>query len=203
MIQVIYAAKQHPALEQLVLETAQRRLRLKKNHITSARTLEKLWRCVGPSCGPKFFFLNPNGEKCFITTEASVTSGGNEVFGPRQVSYETMNALEFSVEDELEKERDLLTRKIAKLIPVTHDRRAKNPSIPVLVKAITHVFDEKIPRSTITKLVLCRHSTVRSARNNARAAAYKAACPHKETPERESFKEFTAEQGWEQIKSRY
>ena len=147
-----------------------------------------------------FFLLNPTGEKCFNTTEAFfATSEGNEEFRPPQVSYETLNTVEFSVEDEVEKQRAFLTRKIAKLIQVSHDPRARFPSIPVLMNAIAHLFDEKIPQSIITKLVSCRQSSLRYARNNARAFAYIAACPHKETRERESLKEFAAEQGWEQI----
>ena len=121
-----------------------------------------------------------------------VTSDGNEEFRPRQVTYETKSALEFSVEDELEQQKGLLTQKIEKLIPVSHEPRSKIPSIPVLVNAIIHLFAEKIPRSTIKKLVACYHRNPRCAQNNAQAAAYIVTCPYKETHEKGSLNEFTA-----------
>ena len=95
--------------------------------------------------------------------------------------------------------KSLVTRKIAKLVPVSHDPRSRIPSLPFLVNAITRLFDEKIPRSTTTKLFSCRHSILHCARNKARAAAYIAACPHKEMHERESLKDFAEEQGWAQM----
>ena len=171
-----------------------------RNRITSTKDIGKAlkvyWIIVRPNfisekCISKriIFFLNPTEEKYFITTEVFfVTSEGNEVFRPRQKTIETLSALEFSVREKFENPRDLLTQKIGKLIPVSHDPRARIPSSLVLVNAMTHSFDEKIPQSAITKLVACQHSTLRCAQNKVRAATYIAAYPQKETHERESLR---------------
>ena len=161
VIQIIYAAKQHPAPEQLGLETEQPGSQVdKKSHYISkdiGKALEVYWTIVRPSFISAKVFSKKNLFSYSNPLEKNVslqqTREGNEVFRPLQVFYETKNALESFVEDELEKQRDLRTRKTAKLIPVSHNPRARIPSISVLVIAITHLFDEKIPGSTITDLV--------------------------------------------------
>ena len=151
MVQVIYAPKQKPAPEQLVLETEQPGSQVdeKPPYISKdiGEGLEVYWTIVRLSVFSAiglskrtFSFPNPTGEKSFITTEAFLKNiEENEVFRSGQVSYETMNALKFSVEDKLEEQRDLLTQKFLKLIPMSRDPRARIPSIPFLVNATTHL----------------------------------------------------------------
>ena len=81
VIQIIYAPNKNPAPEQLVLEAEQRVFQVdKKLHYISKdieKTLEVYWTIVRLSfisvkgfSNRIFFFLNPTGEKGFITTEA-------------------------------------------------------------------------------------------------------------------------------------
>ena len=168
------------------------------------------WQEVRPNFIPEegltfrpFFFHNDDMTSCYIKTQRFfITSTGSENFRARSIPYALMAKMKTLVKNDEEKQIDTLKRKILKMLPVKNDPAYQLASETVLIQAVKDALlgSPLAENRNLEPIVKRRHSTLRDARNAARARVYVEHNPKPRIPEtNEKLVEFGIEKEWPEV----